>query len=234
MADRRLYGDYFGALNQDYTSPFETGELKVKKTFYVVVVKRFFDIVISLIAVVVTLPINLIMAIITFFTLGNPIIFSHYRPGLGEKLFKMVKFRNMTNEKDEKGELLPPDQRVTKVGAFFRKTSLDELLQFWLILIGKMSIIGPRPLLVYYLPGYSKKQHLRHSVKPGLECPLPVYKGEVTWEDRLNNDIWYAENVSFVTDIKMVFRLIKLVFNTDRAKTRSEKIDKSFVDLDAK
>lgn len=225
MSDPRMYGDYFGALNQEYTSPFETGELKIKRTFYTVVVKRILDVLISLPAVIVTIPINLIVALITYFSLGFPILFMHYRPGLGEKPFKMVKFRNMTNETDENGELLPPSQRVTKVGVFFRKTSLDELLQFWLILIGKMSIIGPRPLLMCYLPDYSLEQHKRHAVRPGLECPLPAYKGDVDWEERLENDLWYVENVSFKTDCIMLVRLIKLVFNSGRSKTRGEKID---------
>ena len=230
MSDPRRQGDYFGALKQEYISPFETGELKIKRTFYTVVVKRLLDILIALPAVIVTLPINLIMAIITYVTLGSPILFTHYRPGLGEKPFKMVKFRNMTNETDENGQLLPPSQRVTKVGAFFRKTSLDELLQFWLILIGKMSIIGPRPLLMHYLPAYSMEQHKRHAVRPGLECPLPVYKGEVSWEERLNNDLWYVQNISFKTDMIMLARLVKLVFNSGRSKTRAEKIDQSFLE----
>ncbi len=230
MNDPRLYGDYFGALNREYTSPFETGELKIKRTFYTAVGKRLLDILISLPAVILTAPINLIMAVITYFSLGSPILFMHYRPGLGEKPFKMVKFRNMTNETDENGELLPPSQRVTPIGIFFRKTSLDELLQFWLILIGKMSIIGPRPLLMYYLPNYSLEQHKRHAVKPGLECPLPVYKGEVSWEERLENDLWYVENVSLKTDCIMIMRLIKLVFNSGRSKTRAEKIDGSFLE----
>lgn len=230
MSNPRMYGDYFGALTQPYTSPFETGELKVKKTFYTVVVKRILDILLSLPAVIVTLPINLIMAMITYFSLGSPIFFMQYRPGLGEKPFRIVKFRNMTNETDENGELLPPSQRVTKVGAFFRKTSMDELLQFWMILIGRMSIIGPRPLLMCYLPEYSLEQHKRHAVRPGLECPLPAYEGEVGWEERINNDLWYVENISFKTDCIMFGRLVKLVFNSGRSKTRGEKIDQSFLE----
>lgn len=225
----KMRGDYFGALQQEYTSPFETGELKIKRTFYTVVGKRFLDIMIALPAVIITIPINLIIAVVTYITLGSPLFFIHYRPGLGEKPFRMVKFRNMTNETDENGELLPPNQRVTKVGAFFRKTSLDELLQFWLILIGKMSIIGPRPLLMCYLPAYSMEQHKRHAVRPGLECPLPVYNEEVSWEDRINNDLWYVENISFKTDMIMLARLAKLVFNSSRSKMRSQKIDQSFL-----
>lgn len=226
MTDPKYYGDYFGALKEPFISPFETGELKIKTTFYIKFVKRFFDIVISFIAIIITLPINIIMAIITYFILGSPIIFWHYRPGLGEKPFRMIKFRNMTNQTDENGILLPPEQRVTAIGKFFRKTSLDELLQFWLIFIGKMSIIGPRPLLMSYLPGYTMEQHKRHSVKPGLECPMPEYNGEgISWDERLKNDLWYVEHVSLKTDMVMMARLVKLVFNSGRSKTRSEKMD---------
>lgn len=228
MKDSRMYGDYFGALKEEYISPFETGELTVKKTFYVVVVKRLLDILISLPAVIVTIPVNLVLAVITYFSVGSPILFSHYRPGLGEKPIKIVKFRNMTNERDKNGNLLPPSQRVTKVGSFLRKTSLDELFQFWLILSGKMSVIGPRPLLMNYLPIYTPEQHKRHCVKPGLECPLPSYAGEADWVDRVENDLWYVENVSFKTDMIMFMRLIKLVFNSGRSESRGEKIDGSF------
>ncbi len=228
MNDARLYGNYFGALKQRYTSPYETGELKSKKSFYVVVVKRILDILISLPAVLITTPINIVLAVITYLNVGSPIFFSHYRPGLEERPIKILKFRNMTNKTDEKGNLLPPSQRVTKVGAFLRKTSLDELFQFWLILAGKMSVIGPRPLLMCYLPEYTLEQHKRHSVKPGLECPLPTYLSSSDWTDRIENDLWYVENVSFKTDVIMFLRLFKLVFNSGRSVVRGEKIDSSF------
>lgn len=220
---------YFGALNVEYANPYETGELKVVETFYVKYVKRSLDIIISLIAVIITFPINLIIGIFTIFDVGFPIFFIHERPGLREKPFKMIKFRNMTNEKDSKGNLLPANERVTKFGKFVRTTSLDELLQFWLILQGKMSIIGPRPLLMSYLPRYNIRQHMRHAVKPGLECPLKNYSSKgPTWEERLENDIWYVENISFKTDLIMIVRLIKLVFNSKRSKIRGEKIDSEF------
>lgn len=224
-----MKNDYFGALHEDYVNPFETGEIKIVNTFYVKYVKRGIDIIISLLAVIITLPINIVIGIITFFDLGPPILFMHERPGLGEQPFTMVKFRNMTNDTDDNGKLLPASERVTKIGKFLRQTSLDELLQFWLILQGKVSIIGPRPLLMSYLPRYDKKQHKRHAVKPGLECPLPNYSSESTsWEERFENDVWYVEHVSFKTDVIMMFRLIKLVFNNDRNKVRGEKIDKDF------
>lgn len=229
MGDLKQTPHYFGELNENFISPFMTGELSIKQTIYVKYVKRLIDIVFSLAAILLTLPVNLLIAAATFVDVGSPIFFVHERPGLGEKPFKMVKFRNMTNETDENNELLPASERITRLGKFLRKTSLDELLQFWLILIGKMSIIGPRPLLMKYLPRYSKRQHLRHAVRPGLECPLPDYrKAIITWEERLQNDVWYVENISFKTDCIMIFRLIKLVFNKKRAGIRSEKIDGEF------
>lgn len=229
MGDLKQTPHYFGELNENFISPFMTGELSIKQTIYVKYVKRLIDIVFSLAAILLTLPVNLLIAAATFVDVGSPIFFVHERPGVGEKPFKMVKFRNMTNETDENNELLPASERITRLGKFLRKTSLDELLQFWLILIGKMSIIGPRPLLMKYLPRYSKRQHLRHAVRPGLECPLPDYrKAIITWEERLQNDVWYVENISFKTDCIMIFRLIKLVFNKKRAGIRSEKIDGEF------
>lgn len=226
---RRETNDYFGALKEEYTNPYNTGELQLVDTIYVKCIKRLLDIVISLAVVIVTLPVNLVVGIITFFDVGRPIIFSHERPGLGEKPFTIVKFRNMTNDMDEEGRLLPPDQRVTKFGRFVRKTSLDELLNFYSILKGDMSLIGPRPLLMSYLPRYDMRQHKRHAVKPGLECPMANYFPDGTsWDDRIENDVWYVEHISFKTDIMMLMRLFKLVFNANRSKVRSEKIDDEF------
>ena len=215
--------DYFGALKEKYVNPYETGDLKVVDTFYVKYVKRAIDVMIALPAVIVTFPVNLVIGIVTLFDVGRPIFFSHERPGLGEKPFTMVKFRNMTNDTDAEGNLLPPNERVTKFGRFVRKTSLDELLQFWLILKGEMSIIGPRPLLMSYLPRYDTRQHKRHAVKPGLECPMPYYSSEGTsWAERIENDVWYVEHVGFKTDIIMMLRLVKLVFNSKRSEIRGE------------
>lgn len=225
---RNKKGD-FGKLNESYISPFEIGQLKEINSFYVKYVKRLIDIVIALIAVIITIPINIILAIITIFDVGFPIFFIHERPGLSEKPFKMVKFRNMNNDTDSSGRLLSPPERITKWGSFVRKTSLDELLQFWMVLFGKMSIIGPRPLLMEYLPRYSTEQHRRHSVKPGLECPIINGNGNINnWEDRLNNDLWYVDNISFVTDLMMFVGIIKLVFNTERMMVRSKTIDDTF------
>ena len=143
--------------------------VKVKHSFYTCYIKRFFDIVISFIALILTSPINLILAIVTFFDVGNPIIFKQQRVGKGKETFTIYKFRNMTNEKDSRGELLPSEQRVTKWGNFVRKTSLDELLNFLSILKGDMSLIGPRPLLDYYVERLNDYHKTIYEIKPGLE-----------------------------------------------------------------
>lgn len=227
--NKRFVNKKFGELKEKYASPFETGELKIVDSFYVKYVKRALDIVVAIIAVIITAPINIVLVVITAFDVGFPLLFVHKRPGLGEKPIKIIKFRNMKNTVDENGKLLPAAERVTRWGTIARKTSLDELLQFWLILVGKMSVIGPRPLLMEYLPRYSLEQHMRHSVKPGLECPVMIEGLNMDiWEERFKNDVWYVKNVSFTTDCKMMVKLFRLVVNRKRANVRGEKIDKTF------
>ncbi|MBQ9314992.1 MAG: sugar transferase [Clostridia bacterium] len=181
-----------------------------KRTFYTLFFKRFLDIIISFIALVVLFPANLIIGVVTFFDVGFPLLFGQDRMGKGAKVFKLYKFRNMTNERDENGLLLPADKRVTRWGSFVRKTSLDELLNFWSIFRGDMSLIGPRPLPVVYRGRFSKYHESRHNVRPGLDCPLhDPQMGYMTWQNRLDNDVWYVENLSLKTDCKMVFLLFK-------------------------
>lgn len=185
-------------------------------------VKRFIDILVSLIILLVTLPINLILAIFTFFDVGHPIFFVQERTGRNGKIFHIIKLRNMNNNKDEHGNLLPPSQRVTKFGKIMRKTSLDELLNFWSILKGDMSLIGPRPLVPEYEKRYSDRHHQRLLVRPGLECPPRKGLDHVwTWQEQFENDVWYVENISFKTDCKMFFYLIKYTFNRKNTKSRS-------------
>ncbi len=194
--------------------------IKEKRTIYTVFVKRLLDICLSAVALVVLFPVNLILGICTYFDVGRPIFFLQERPGKYGKLFTIVKFRNMRNAWDENGLPLPIAQRVTKFGSFVRRTSLDELLNFWSILKGDMSLIGPRPLAPAYLQRYNDYHMCRHLVRPGLECPNLKNKGySRDWNERLDNDVWYAENVSFVVDVKMVLCLFRMVF--DR-KTRKE------------
>ena len=198
-------------------------EVIFRETIYTKYVKRVLDILISGFALLVTLPINLTVAIVTFFDVGRPIIFSQERIGKGMRLFDLIKFRNMTNEKDENGELLPPHMRVTRWGKFVRKTSIDELMNFWSILKGDMSIVGPRPMPEPYLKRFSNRHLARFNVRPGLECPPKDMSFNIrTWNDQFENDIWYVENVSFATDIKMVMKLFRLAFDRKYSEVRGQ------------
>ena len=183
----------------------------VKNSFYTRYGKRMMDILISVIAIIITLPINLVIAVITYFDVGIPILFRQQRVGKDEKKFTIYKFRNMTNETDANGELLPPSERVTKWGKFARKTSLDELLNFIPILLGSMSIIGPRPLLDYYVERLNERHKMIYAVRPGLECPtLKKVDHILSWEERLENYVWYVENCSFLLDLKLMFRVMQI------------------------
>ena len=196
--------------------------VKVRDTFYTHYAKRVLDIFFSSIALLVTAPINIVLGIITYFDVGRPIFFCQERTGKDGKSFYIIKFRNMTNEKDERGELLPPAQRVTKFGKFVRKTSLDELLNFWSILKGDMSIIGPRPLVPEYVHRYNARHRQRLSVRPGLECPPHNMKQDVcTWQQQFENDVWYVENISFLTDCKMLINLFRLAIDRKSTKVRA-------------
>lgn len=200
----------------------KTDKVQVKKTLYSLYIKRALDITISLLALIVTLPINIIIGIITYLDVGKPIFFQQKRVGKDMKVFTITKFRNMRDTRDQEGNLLPPDERVTTFGKFVRKTSLDELLNFWSILKGDMSLIGPRPLLVEYAPYYTERQRMRHAVRPGLECPSLVERDHArTWSEQFEDDVWYVEHVSFATDCKMIMALVKLVFNRNEVKRRS-------------
>lgn len=189
-----------------------------RDTFYTRYGKRLIDIAVSIIALLVTSPINLLIAVGTLLDVGRPVLFKQERLGKDGKVFTLVKFRNMTNETDEHGSLLPAGERVTKFGRLMRKTSLDELLNFWPILKGDMSLIGPRPLLVEYGPLYSERHRMRMAVRPGLECPTPERLDHpITWQEQFDNDVWYVENVSLATDLKLLLRIVDLVF--DRRQT---------------
>lgn len=175
--------------------------------------KRPLDFILSLIAIIVLSPVFLIVAILVRTKLGSPIIFKQKRPGLNEKIFTMYKFRTMTDERDEKGDLLPDSVRLTKFGKFLRSTSLDELPELFNILKGDMSIVGPRPLLVQYLPLYNKHQKRRHEVRPGLTGLAQVNgRNAISWEEKFNFDVQYVENVSFTGDWKIISFTIKKVF----------------------
>lgn len=190
-------------------------------TMYARYGKRAADICIAGAALVVTAPINIILAVATFVDVGHPIIFKQQRVGKDGKLFTLYKLRNMTNATDEAGNLLPPEQRVTKWGKFVRRTSLDELLNFVSIFKGDMTIIGPRPLIPEYTDRYCTFHKARLAVKPGLECPPnPNADDASTWEGQFNNDCWYAANVSLMTDLRKFARLLEAVFNRRSSAVR--------------
>lgn len=219
--ERIIMAGYIAEDNQAYANEI-SAPVKVKNTVYSKYVKRAIDIIVSGLALIITFPINLIMVIVTFFDVGKPILFHQKRIGKDCKEFEIIKFRNMTNDMDAEGNLLPPKDRVTKWGKFVRKTSLDELLNFWSIFKGDMSLIGPRPLVCNYLGRYSDRHKIRYAVRPGLECPCitSTVPTGCKWQDKFENDIWYVENISFLTDMKMVLALIQLVFDRKAAASR--------------
>jgi len=175
-------------------------------------IKRILDIILSLIAIIITLPIFLIVGILILIFIGQPAIFRQKRPGKNEKIFTMYKFRTMTNKKDEDGNLLPDELRQTKLGKFLRKTSLDEIPEFINILKGDMSLVGPRPLLVEYLPYYTEEEHHRHDVRPGLTGLAQVSgRNLLNWNDKFQKDLEYINNITFINDVKIVVKTIKEV-----------------------
>lgn len=176
-------------------------------------IKRPMDFILSLIAIIVLSPVFLIVALLVKIKLGSPVIFKQQRPGLNEKIFTMYKFRTMTDERDENGELLPDSVRLTKFGKFLRSTSLDELPELFNILKGDMSIVGPRPLLVQYLPLYNDHQKRRHEVRPGLTGLAQVNgRNAISWEEKFDLDVQYVDHISFIGDWKIIFLTIKKVF----------------------
>ncbi len=190
-----------------------------KNTLYSRYIKRFLDIIISFPVFIILLPVNAILGICTFIDVGRPVLFKQTRVGKDGKLFNMIKFRNMTNQKDKDGKLLPPSQRTTKFGRFMRKYSLDELLNFWSVLKGDMSIIGPRPQPVFIYERMSDRHKMRTCVRPGLECPRMIkldYEDTCKYQRTFENDVWYVENVSFLLDVKMMWKLVKMVFDFDK------------------
>lgn len=174
--------------------------------------KRLLDIILSLLALIILSPILLIIAILVRIKLGSPVIFKQKRPGLNEKIFTLYKFRTMTNQKDKDGNLLPDSERLTEFGKMLRSTSLDELPELFNILKGDMSIVGPRPLLVQYLPLYNEQQRRRHLVRPGLTGLAQINgRNAISWEDKFDLDIKYVDNVKFFNDLKIVLLTIKKV-----------------------
>lgn len=178
-----------------------------KKGFYERFIKRPMDFTLSLVAIIVLSPVLLIVSLLVRIKLGGPVLFKQPRPGLNEKIFTIYKFRTMTNKKDLQGKLLPDDQRLTKFGKFLRASSLDELPGLFNILKGHMSIVGPRPLLVQYLPLYNEFQKQRHNVRPGLTGLAQVNgRNAIRWEQKFEYDIKYTQKVSLFGDISIIFK----------------------------
>jgi lipopolysaccharide/colanic/teichoic acid biosynthesis glycosyltransferase len=175
--------------------------------------KRVFDFITALTALLILLPVIIVVAILIRFKLGSPILFTQDRPGLNGKTFKMMKFRTMLDGKDKYGKLLPDNERMTKFGTFLRSTSLDELPGLFNVLKGDMSLVGPRPLLVQYLPLYSAEQARRHNVRPGITGWAQVNgRNAISWEQKFKLDVWYVDNQSFLLDIKILLLTVKKVF----------------------
>ena len=175
--------------------------------------KRPMDFILSLLALIVLSPVFFVVAVLVRVKLGSPVIFKQKRPGLNEKIFTMYKFRTMTDQRDENGELLPDSVRLTKFGRLLRSTSLDELPELLNIIKGDMSIVGPRPLLVQYLPLYNTHQKRRHEVRPGLSGLAQISgRNAISWEDKFNLDVEYVDNLSFAVDWKIIFLTLKKVF----------------------
>jgi len=176
-------------------------------------IKRLLDIICSLVAIIVLCWLFAILAILVRVRLGSPVLFTQERPGKDEKIFKIYKFRTMTDERDENGELLSDEDRLTKFGKRLRNSSLDELPELFNILNGDMSVIGPRPLLVRYLPRYTEEQHRRHEVRPGLSGWAQVNgRNAISWEEKFALDVWYVDHVSFGLDVKIIGMTIKKAF----------------------
>lgn len=192
--------------------------------------KRFFDFTLSLIALIVFLPVLLLLTIVGAIKMkGNP-FFIQLRPGKNEKIFKLIKFRSMTREKDVDGNLLPDAVRLTKYGKFLRSTSLDELPELLNILVGNISIVGPRPLLVDYLPRYSPEQRRRHNVCPGLTGYAQAYgRNALTWEDRFEKDLYYVDHVSFLLDVKIIIKTISVVLKRENISSETSATMEKFL-----
>lgn len=199
-------------------------------------IKRLLDILISTAGIVVLSPVMLVTAFLVRMRLGRPVIFRQKRPGKDEQVFEMYKFRSMTDERDEEGNLLPDEVRLTNFGKKLRATSLDELPELFNILKGDMSVVGPRPLLVKYLPRYSERQHHRHDVRPGLTGLAQINgRNSINWEERFEWDLKYVQKITFMNDLKIIIETVNVVLkrqgiNSNKSVTMDEFIESSGTD----
>ena len=205
-------------------------ESKHKPGIYEKYVKRMLDIVLSLAFILLFWWVYVIISLLVRVKLGSPVLFRQQRPGKDGKVFDMIKYRTMTDQRDEKGDLLPDEMRLTKFGKLLRATSLDELPEIFLILKGDLSIIGPRPLLVSYLPLYNEHQKRRHEAKPGLTGYAQVNgRNAISWEEKFDLDVWYVDHVSFMTDIKILFKTVQVVFKRSGISSGTSETMEAFV-----
>lgn len=197
-------------------------------------IKRLMDFFLALCAIIFLSPVLLIVAILVRIKLGSPVIFKQQRPGLKEKIFTLYKFRTMTDERDENGELLPDSIRLTDFGRLLRSTSLDELPELFNILKGDMSVVGPRPLSVMYLPYYNEKERHRHDIRPGLSGLAQINgRNCANWEDRFEYDIKYANNITLLGDFRIIaITLLKVVLKSDIGSRKERPEDDGVIDFD--
>ena len=206
---------------------------KVKRSFYTRYGKRILDVVLSALALVVLSPVFLIVSVLELVFQGWPVFYTQERPGLHGEPFHIYKFRSMTNETDENGELLPGYMRLTTFGKIIRKVSIDELPELFCIFLGKMSIVGPRPLRMGYLPLYSPRHMMRHEIRPGFAC-VRLQPGDTwTWRDQFENDLWYLEHCSLLVDIRMVFAVIREVLHPSKVRIDATRPPFDGTNLDA-
>lgn len=193
--------------------------------------KRMLDFTLSLFAVVVLSPVLIVLTVVGFFAMGGNPFFTQERPGRHEKVFRLVKFRTMNNKRDKHGNLLPDAKRLTAYGKWLRSTSLDELPELFNILNGDMSIVGPRPLLVKYLPYYTKRQHHRHDVRPGLTGYAQAHgRNSSTWDERFEYDLKYVKHITFIGDVKIIIDTAKAVIKKEGISAEGEATMCDFVD----
>lgn len=198
---------------------------KIYQSFF----KRPLDLFVSIVGIIVLMPLIIIIAFLVRLLLGSPIIFVQERPGLDEKVFKLYKFRTMNNKRDINGRLLPDEKRLTKFGIFLRSTSIDELPSLFNILIGNMSLVGPRPLLVEYLPLYDENQRKRHNVKPGLTGLAQVNgRNSIDWNKKFDFDIKYIERITFVGDMRIILKTFLKVFKRSNINSDSSATMETF------
>ncbi|WP_462420297.1 sugar transferase [Salinicoccus sp. Marseille-QA3877] len=191
--------------------------------------KRAFDLIVSVTVLLLTLPLTGIIAIIVMLKMGRPVLFKQRRPGLYGQPFILYKFRTMTDEKDEHGQLLSDTERLTSFGIFMRSLSLDELPQLLNVIKGDLSLVGPRPLLMDYLVLYNEKQKKRHTVKPGITGWAQVNgRNAITWEEKFEMDVWYAENRTFLTDMRIIFMTAKKVIEREGITEEGESTATAF------